>query len=104
MLSQPSHCIHSYNTEEGTGPALYSKLCSEAGGFPPITLTPPSTHGEKPALFRLSMGREERAVPKPCLILAEAELVRVLLGLVNSPHRIIHNLSYMDTEYSLDGI
>ena len=49
-------------------------------------------------------GREERAVPKPCLILAEAELVRVLLGLVNSPHRIIHNLSYMDTEYSLDGI
>lgn len=96
MLSQPSHCIHSYNTEEGTGPALYSKLCSEAGGFPPITLTPPSPHGE--------MGREERAVPKPCLILAEAELVRVLLGLVNSPHRIIHNLSYMDTEYSLDGI
>lgn len=54
------------------------------------------------ACFFQSFGGRERtgAAPRPCLRLAEAELVE---GLVNNPHRIIHNLYYKDTEYSLDS-
>lgn len=67
----------------------------EAGGFPLHLLVLPALTGEKPALFRALVGGEK--APRPCLRLAEA---RVGEGLVNSPHRIIHNLYYMDTEYS----
>lgn len=99
MLSQLSHCICSHNSEEGKGPVLVS-LSWRRENFPYVSHFFQLPMLESLLFPELWWEGKKGAAPRPCLRLAEAELVE---GLVNNPHRIIHNLYYKDTEYSLDS-
>lgn len=79
----------------------FSEFGLEAGEFFLMSVTPFSSQWWKACSFQSFGGRgKKRGCPKA---LPETGRGRVGEGLVNSLHRIIHNLYYKDTEYSLDS-